>query len=81
MAKENQTDKGIQRAQGIANPMRKRLYTIKEAALYLGQSEWGMRKLIWDSHIPAIRLKSKSKIYVDINDMETFIRENKRVDY
>jgi hypothetical protein len=57
------------------NPLGKRLYTLKEAARYLGRSEWGMRELIWGRKIPVVR--EKLKIYLDINDLDEFVRRNK----
>ena len=57
------------------NPLAKRLYTLKEAAAYLGRSEWGMRELIWGRKIPVVR--ECRKIYLDIDDLEDFVRQNK----
>ena len=57
--------------------MRKRLYTLKEAAEYLGRSEWGMRELIWDGQIPVVRREKGRKVFLDILDMEDFIARNK----
>ena len=56
-------------------PITKRLYTLKEAAAYLGRSDWGMRELIWARRIPVVR--EGRKIYLDIDDLEEFVRRNK----
>jgi len=53
----------------------KRLYPLKEAAQYLGRSEWGMRELIWAKKIPVVR--EVRKIYLDINDLNEYINRNK----
>jgi excisionase family DNA binding protein len=53
----------------------KRLYTLKEAARYLGRSHWGMRDLIWNRKIPAVR--EGRKIYLDIDDLNDYIQRNK----
>jgi len=58
-----------------ANPMPKRLYTLEEAACYLGRSDWGMRDLIWGRKTPAIR--EGRKISLDIEDLNDYIRRNK----
>lgn len=79
MARQSQTDTRIPKAQGIANPMGKRLYTLKEAALYLGRSEWGMRDLIWKQIIPVVKLDGGRKIYLDIADLELFVTNNKKI--
>ena len=49
----------------------KRLYTIKEAACYLGRSVWGVREMLWAGKIPCIR--DGKKILIDIMDMDQWI--------
>jgi len=73
-AKLNQ---GIKKAHGINNPLSKRLYTLKEAAEYLGRSEWSMRELIWARKIPVVREDGGRKIYLDVSDLDRFIEQNK----
>ena len=53
----------------------KRLYTIPEAAMYLGRSTWSVRRLIWDGEIPAVR--AGGRVHVDVQDMDSFIDRNK----
>jgi len=77
MAKIKRTDIELQKAQGIHNPMSKRLYTLKEAAEYLGRSEWGMRDLIWKQVIPVVKQPMCRKIYLDVSDLDAFIDKNK----
>lgn len=55
----------------------KRLYTLKEAAGYLGRSEWSMREIIWSGEIPVVRQNGGRKIYLDIIDLDKFIDQNK----
>lgn len=59
------------------NSLTKRLYTLKEAAIYLGRSEWGMRELAWSGKIPVVREEGGRKIYFDIGDLIEFINKNK----
>ena len=66
----------VEKAHGIAHPMVKRLYTVKEAAMYLGRSTWGVRELIWTGRIPVVRPEGR-KIFLDILDLEKFIDQNK----
>jgi excisionase family DNA binding protein len=73
-AKQNHPAK---EAHGICNPLSKRLYTLKEAAEYLGRSEWGMRELVWTRKIPVVRQEGGRKIFVDILDLMEFIEKNK----
>ena len=67
----------IKNAHGIINPLHKRLYTLKEAAEYLGRSEWSMRELIWARKIPVVREDGGRKIYLDVSDLDRFIEQNK----
>jgi len=79
MAKKTLTDTELKRAQGIHNPLGKRLYTLKEAAEYLGRSEWGVRDLIWSQVIPVVKQHGSRKQYLDINDLDAFIEKNKSI--
>ncbi len=65
------------KAQRINTPVFKRLFSLKEAAQYLGRSEWGMRELIWAGRIPVVRVKGGRKIFLDIEDLNDFIKQNK----
>jgi excisionase family DNA binding protein len=69
----------IEKPHGILSPVRKRLYTLKEAAEYLGRSEWGMRELIWAGRIPVVRPAGGKKIFLDIEDLNRFITQNKSI--
>jgi len=66
-------------AQRIHNPLCKRLYTLKEAALYLGRSEWGMRDLIWKRQVPVVMNSGGRKIFVDVKDLDAYVESNKTV--
>ena len=79
MATQNHTESGLQKAQGIHNPLRKRLFTLKEAAEYLGRSEWGMRDLIWKRMIPVVMNTGGRKIFIDIRDLDDYVEKNKLV--
>jgi len=67
--------RGIKKAHGIYNPLPKRLYTLKEAGIFLGRSLWGVRDLVWAGKIPVVR--DGKKMFIDINDLETYITRNK----
>jgi excisionase family DNA binding protein len=53
----------------------KRLYSILEAAEYLGRSSWSVRRLIWQGELPSVR--ARGRVHVDVEDMDTFIERNK----
>lgn len=79
MSSKTPTETASQRAQGGGQPARKRLYTLKEGAAYLGRSEWGMRELIWAGVIPVVKQQMARKIFLDINDLDRFVEANKSV--
>ena len=63
---------------GIQNPVRpvdKRLFSLKEAADYLGISIWTMRGLTWNNSLRIVRFSRR--IYVDRKDLDNFIEKNK----
>ena len=57
---------------------KKRLYSIPEAAAYLGRSVWSMREMVWAGKLPAIR--DGRRIFVDLEDMNRWIERNKVVE-
>jgi hypothetical protein len=77
MSEKRQKNQESKEGQGIINPLGKRLYTLKEAARYLGRSDWGMRELIWARRIPVVREEGDRKIFVDIVDLEDFVTRSK----
>lgn len=58
------------------NRVIKRLYSVKEAAAYLGRSEWSVRRLLWSGLLPEVRI-AKRRVQVDIRDLDSFIEHNK----
>ena len=65
----------LRKAQGICNPLSKRLYTLPEAAHYLGRTLWSMRELIWKGSIPIVR--EGKRIFIDINDLHVYVTKHK----
>ena len=53
----------------------KRLYSIKEASIYLGRSVYAVREMIWAGKLPYI--KDGRRILLDIYDMDEWIERNK----
>ena len=53
----------------------KRLYSVVEAAHYLGRSAWSVRRLIWSGELPEVR--AGRRVHLDIRDMDEFIEKNK----
>ena len=68
----------VKKTQGISNPacpLKKRLFTIKEAAAYLGRSVWSIRELIWAGKLPSV--KAGRRVHLDILDLDLWIEKNK----
>ncbi len=57
----------------------KRLYSLSEAAIYLGRSTWSVRRLIWDGELPQVRVGRR--VHIDLRDMDAFIDQNKVREY
>ncbi len=57
--------------------LKKRLYSIKEAAIYLGRTVWAVRGMIWAGKIPCIR--DGRRLMIDITDMDIWIEKNKNI--
>ena len=53
----------------------KRLFTVKEAAHYLGRSVYALREMIWAGKLPYI--KDGRRILLDIRDMDAWAESNK----
>jgi lipoate-protein ligase A len=77
MKQESQAQPRSQKNRNISTSSGKRLYTLKEAAVYLGRSEWGMRELMWKRMIPVVRPDGGRKVFFDILDLDAFIERNK----
>lgn len=66
------------RAQEIISRHRsrtKRLYSIREASVYLGRSVWAVREMIWAGKLPYVR--DGKRILLDIRDMDAWIEKSK----
>jgi len=57
---------------------RKRLYTLAEAADYLGRSVWSIRRLIWGAVLPSVRVQGR--VHLDVADMDELIERSKCVE-
>lgn len=66
-----------QSADTLGEKTTKRLYTIKEAAKYLGITVWAVRERIWAGDLPYVRFSGGRKMYVDTRDLEDLIERNK----
>ena len=76
-AEAMKSDNGIGRVLSLSAASRpsKRLYTLPEAAAYLGRSTWSVRRLIWNGDLPSVR--AGGRVHVDVRDMDEFIDKHK----
>jgi len=63
----------------IANPLTdrpsKRLYSIPEAAVYLGRTVWAVREMLYNGKMPFI--KDGRRVMLDIRDIDAWIEKSK----
>jgi excisionase family DNA binding protein len=64
-------------AQGIMNPKSPRLLSLKQAADYLGLTPWTIRERIWAGDLPVVRFRGGRKLWLDSNDLDAFVEDNK----
>ncbi len=70
----------VKTTQGIqypSEPIPKRLFSLKEASVYMSMTLWGVRQLVWKGQIPCI--KAGHKILVDRLDLDAFIEKHKAI--
>ena len=72
-------DKKEQRMATPQFPSKKRLYSVPEAAIYLGRSVWSIRELIYDGKLPCVR--AGRRIHLDIEDLDQWIERNKESNF
>ena len=57
--------------------LQKRLYTLREASIYLGRGLHGVRDLVWNGKLPVVKQDGGRKLFVDIKDLDSFIEKSK----
>jgi len=70
-----QKERAASRALDGISPAR-RLFSVQEAALYLGLSSWTVRSLGWGGQIPEVRVGRR--VLYDRQDLDRFIEASKR---
>lgn len=53
----------------------KRLYSVSEAAYYLGRTVDALREIIWAGKIPIV--KADRRVLLDVRDLDDYIERNK----
>lgn len=57
--------------------LEKRLFTLPEAATFLGRSTYSIRSLIWRNLLPVVKHDGSRKQWLDRKDLDLFIEKNK----
>lgn len=60
-------------------PVKQRLLSLKNAAMYLDRSEDSLRELIYGGAFPVIQLGERSKMWVDLQDLDRWIDTQKQI--
>jgi excisionase family DNA binding protein len=61
----------------MAEPSRRRLVKVKEAAAYLSISPRILRRLVQEQEIPIVRLQSRGPWLIDVRDLDRFVETRK----
>jgi len=69
-------EKGFTPKKAEKNPVPKRLYTIDEAAIYLGRTPNAVRHMLACGYLSYVRM-GKKRIFLDKADMDRLIEESK----
>jgi excisionase family DNA binding protein len=60
---------------GLSTRIQPALFTVKEAAVYLGRSEQAVQHLIFQKELPVVRVGRR--VHLDRRDLEAWIEKNK----
>ena len=64
----------------MAERLEKRLFTLKEAAHYLGRGLDSTRELIYGGELPVVQRGERGKCWLDIKDLDSWIDNNKHLE-
>ena len=68
------------RGHGTNNPLyMTRLLTLEEASGYLGRSVASMRTMVYGHAFPVVKEGPRSKMWIDIRDLDKWIDSKKRL--
>lgn len=71
---EQRKAKQRERNQNPKGPL-KRLYSLEEAAFYLGRTVLSVREIIWAGKIPVVKVDRR--LFLDIKDLERLVETSK----
>ena len=59
----------------LREPFKKRLFTVKEASVYLGRTIPSIRELYWSGQIPVVKVGRRT--HFDLVDLDRFVERHK----
>ena len=62
----------------IQQSARKRLFSVSEAAQYLGRTACAVREMVWAGKLPSVRFDRR--IFLDVQDLDEYIEKHKVVE-
>jgi excisionase family DNA binding protein len=68
--------KVVERTQNGLAPVKPRLLTVDQAAVYIGRTKEAVQHLISGSRLPSVR--SDRRVFVDVLDLDAWIEDNKQ---
>ena len=68
--------KVAERTQSGLAPVKPRLLTVDQAAVYIGRTKEAVQHMISSSKLPAVR--SDRRVFVDVLDLDRWIEDNKQ---
>ena len=68
--------KVVERTQGASGPVKPRLLTAGQAAVYMGRTKEAVQHMISSGKLPTVR--SDRRVFLDIRDLDAWIEENKQ---
>jgi len=60
------------------NRLQKRLYSVEDAAIYLGRTAHAIRSLCYSGRLRVVKIDGR--VFLDVNDMDMLI-ENSKISY
>jgi excisionase family DNA binding protein len=63
-------------ASASGSPVRPRLLTVDQAAVYIGRSKEAVQHMVSSGKVPTVR--SDRRVFVDVEDLDAWIREHKQ---
>ena len=60
---------------GDGTPVKRRLYTVEESAVYMGRTLEAMQHMIFAGKIPTVRMDRR--VFIDVRDLDRLIENSK----